>query len=154
VDNQAVSEGAGCITPEEAGMRSISNNFSELLAAVRGMESLPAGWSGTIYTDSMITQRRIVKRGRYLKRAKMNGIPEWLRDQTDAAKSRLGAFRVVLLAGHPTRKDLARGCREDGLPVSKWNVMCDRMCGVQAKNFWASNKGRGLDVQDGKETVP
>jgi len=41
-------------------------------------------------------------------------------------------MKVVLLGGHPNKKELASWIRKDGLPVSKFNVLCDKLCGERA----------------------
>lgn len=131
-NGQRVRHESGFIARSEVGLDKVTNNLTELFAAVRGMESLPPGWSGTIWTDSQITLLRI-RRG---KQAKLNGIPDWLRERLAAVKARLGnSYRVGLLGGHPSRKDLARGTRTDGTPVSVHNVFCDGLCRKVAEEF-------------------
>lgn len=106
-------------------MPAISNNFTELLAAVRGMQAVPLGWGGIIFTDSFVTLCR-VRRTR--KQAKLKGIPQWLADELVLLKRSLGDYRAELAKGHPTVKDLARGHRY-GIKASIHNVFCDRLCG-------------------------
>ncbi len=115
---------SGGITPEVAGLPKVSNNLTELLAAVRGMEAVPLGWDGIIFTDSFVTLCRIRKTR---KQAKLKGIPQWLVDELALSKKVLGAYRVELVKGHPTVKDLAAGHR-GGVPVSIHNAFCDRLC--------------------------
>lgn len=112
---------AGSVTPEEAGRAEVTNNFTELLAAVLALEGLPDGWAGTLYTDSQITAYRV---GR--ERSKFAGIPEPLVARVAAVRARLGRYRVVLLGGHPSYAELAAGKRRDGLPCSWHNVFCDK----------------------------
>jgi len=136
---------SGVVTPEQiAGRPLITNNYTELLAAVEAMERLPEAWTGTLHTDSNVTRCLIVN-----KRPSMAGIPEDLQRRLAAAKSRLGGawtpgedrrgatggICVVLLNGHPTKAELAAGIGKRGLPTSKWNVLCDKMCGDEAKRF-------------------
>jgi ribonuclease HI len=123
-----VREASGFVTPADVGLPTVTNNVTELLAAIRALEAAPDGWSGTLYTDSKITLYRVDQRRKGQKPARMAGVPAWMRDALQTAKSRLGAYRVSLLGGHPTAHELNRGCREDGLPVSMWNVHCDRVC--------------------------
>lgn len=48
----------GIITPAQAQMETVSNNLTEMLALVRGLEMLPDDWSGTVYSDSQVTLGR------------------------------------------------------------------------------------------------
>lgn len=64
---------------------------------------------------------------------RFNGVPQWLRLRALEAR-RARKFKVKLLAGHPTRKELLAGKKErNGLPVSEFNVMCDEKCTSIAK---------------------
>jgi ribonuclease HI len=107
----------------------ITNNMSELYAAIMAIETLPRGWDGTIRSDSRVTIGRI-SRGWNLR-----NVPEDLARLVDAVRTRLadeadlGFATFELVQGHPSREDLARGVgRKRNLPVSKWNVWCDREC--------------------------
>jgi hypothetical protein len=91
---------------------------------------LPPGWAGTLFTDSEVTQKRLLN-----KRAKFTNTPEWLIERVQKAK-RVGKWKVSLLAGHPTRADLKRGYKQrNKLPVSIFNKECDLMCTRLAKEF-------------------
>lgn len=127
-------ERSGRVTPAGIGLPTVTNNVTELLAAVEGLESAPDGWAGTLYTDSLVTLRRVEQTER---QAKLNGVPEALCVRLAAVKSRLGAYSVVLLGGHPTRAELLEGKRRDGLPCSPHNVWCDLACGREAERFRA-----------------
>lgn len=129
---------AGAITPEEAGLPAITNNLTELIAAVYCLEDLPDGWGGLLHTDSRITLCRVVKKPLGRKPAAMHGIPQWLQDRLHAVKARLGNYTVVLLGGHPTRAELAAGLQKDGYPVSVHNVWCDQECGIQSRRLKGS----------------
>jgi ribonuclease HI len=126
---------SGVVTPADVGLPAVTNNFTELLAAVLALESLPEGWAGTLYTDSNVTRCRLTGA-----KPRFNGIPLNLANRTLAVRRRLGDFRVVLLGGHPTKADLAAGRRKDGLPVSAWNVFCDERCGREARDFLLAQK--------------
>lgn len=131
-DDPTFLKQSSLVTPDMAGLPMITNNYTELLAAVCGMEVLPGGWDGTIYTDSHVTLCRLVNPG-----AGMKGIPDDLQARLAACKARLGDFRCVLLDGHPTTAQLAAGKGKRGNPVSKWNVLCDKECTRIAKEYWA-----------------
>lgn len=124
------SRAAGVITPIEAGVEAVSNNLTELLAAIMALEDAEAGWDGTLHTDSYVTLCRLTRR-----HAGFKGIPDHLRQRLSIVRGRLGLFRVALLDGHPTRKQLASGRGKRGNPVSKWNVLCDDLCSEQAFLF-------------------
>ncbi len=127
---ESVEHQSGIVTPAEVGTPAVSNNQTELIAVVRGLAELPPGWRGTVYTDSYVTLCRITKGERF------EGIAAELeREARQLRRSR--TFAVVLLGGHPTRLDLARGRRADGLPVSPHNVFCDKACTRQAQEFLA-----------------
>lgn len=119
----------GVVTPDQFCMKAISNNFTELYAVLMGMTWLPEGWSGTIYTDSGVTKARL------LRAKSFNGIPYNVLRSFLAERKRLGAFKVILLGGHPTRNDLTCGCRKDGKPVHKLNVFCDKVCKALSLKF-------------------
>ena len=112
----------GKLTVEEIGMPTASNNFAELYAAVRGLESLPYPFEGKWHTDSLTTLRRLSGG------SKFNGIPGWLkRRATDLWRK--FHYKGVLVAGHPTKNELREGkAKRNGHPVSKWNVLVDELC--------------------------
>ena len=128
-----LKKACGIVKAPYHGLDTISNNIAELLAAVYGMASLPDGWSGTIYTDSQVTELRIQIRSKDQKPAKMRGVPHQLIREVCQQKERLGNYRVVLLAGHPTVEDMRRGTAREGVPISIHNVLCDRLCSEQAR---------------------
>jgi len=131
-NGEMIRQGSGIITPEDIGLPVVSNNFTEIYAAIRGLQSMPEDWAGTIFTDSLITLRRITKGGKF------NGIPEWLRASVGALKQDR-KWQAVLVKGHPSREDLERGCTMDGKPVSAWNVFCDKECNRLAMGFKRDN---------------
>ena len=130
---ERVGHAAGHVTAGEVGLPAVSNNVAELVAAVAGLEPLPDGWSGTLYTDSHVTLLRVNGARPGNRMAKMRGIPAWLQERLVKAVARLGAFRLVLLAGHPSKKALARGRGKGGMPVSAHNVFVDGLCREEAK---------------------
>jgi ribonuclease HI len=127
-EGEILWQGSDIITPDIFKIKTISNNFSELYAAVMGLSSLPIGWEGTLYSDSLITIHRVTNS------VKFNGIPNSLRLKTlDLRRNR--KYKTVLLGGHPNKLELDSGFRKDGKPVSKWNVLCDKTCTKLAKGF-------------------
>jgi hypothetical protein len=67
-----------------------------------------------------------------------NGVPEWLKDRAlEARSNRQWQYDCILVGGHPTRAELAMGCRKDGKQVSKWNVWVDKRCRNLAEKWKA-----------------
>lgn len=124
----------------------ISNNFTELYAAVRAVEAAvhELGWDGVppkeipqrerivLYTDSQVTQFRMTES------ASFKNVPGWL--EQSAVRVRRYCKKVVLLGGHPTKEELAAGRDSRGLLTSKWNCWCDRQCRELATQIWHSIK--------------
>lgn len=119
---------SGLVTPADVGLPAVSNNLTELLAAVKAMAGLPDLWEGTIYTDSFVTLCRITTGKKFA------GIPAGLVETCRFHRGRL-RHKAALLGGHPNRAELAAGVRKDGTPVSQWNVRCDKECGRLAAAF-------------------
>ncbi|HKQ91334.1 MAG TPA: hypothetical protein VJZ77_11645 [Blastocatellia bacterium] len=110
--------------------REITNNHMEQIALTLALEAMPDGWSGKVYSDSQIAL------GRVFKGFRIRNLPANVARRSAAAVARLGRIEIVLLQGHPTKADLARGIgARRGLPVSVHNVWCDAECGRQAKAY-------------------
>jgi ribonuclease HI len=123
---------SGVITPQQAGLPAITNNLTEMLALVSGLQALPASWAGVVYSDSQITL------GRIFLGWKWKNIPLWLHHEYQQARARLvnwDKIQWVLLQGHPTRAELAAGIGSRGYPVSEHNVWVDKTCGERAAEF-------------------
>jgi ribonuclease HI len=127
-DGKVLDKDSGKLFPN--GGKPTSNNFSELFAATEALEAMPDNFfGGILYTDSRITLLRLTTSNSF------KGIPDWLRIRTlDLRRNR--KWKVVLVAGHPTKIELKQGFRKrNGLPTSKWNQWCDRECTRLAKGF-------------------
>jgi len=141
VDGHVIQEAGGTITPVQMCAAEVTNNQTELLALVRGLEMLPSDWTGTVYSDSECTL------GRAFLGWKWNNIPLWLHHRYQAARARLihwtsePPIRFVLLDGHPTRAQLAAGKGKRGRPVSEHQAWCDRRCQEEARQFMAAAPG-------------
>ncbi|RYX82216.1 hypothetical protein EON83_20350 [bacterium] len=109
---------------------SITNNVTELAAVVFALQQLPAGFKGTLHSDSYVTLCR-------MKNAKPRwvGVPDELKAATLIEKERHPEITYVLLDGHPNKDQLAAGIGKRGNPCSAWNVACDKRCGELAKAF-------------------
>ena len=119
---------SGIITPKQAKLDKITNNYTELYAALEGLASVGNYWDGIIYTDSLITLRRITYSMSF------KNIPNSLKEKAlELRKDR--EWDCILVKGHPTKKDLLRGTCPKGTLVSRWNVFCDRKCKHLAREF-------------------
>lgn len=102
----------------------VTNNQSEMMALLKGLEQMPNGWSGTVYSDSIVTL------GRLFRGYKWSNLPMWLHQRYRAQVARLNWASIthVHLDGHPTRAQLASGIGKNGNPVSEHQMWCDQMC--------------------------
>ena len=126
-----ISSASGIIKPSDLGMETVSNNVMELIAAMRAINSSPPDWSGVLYTDSIVTLHRMTDGKRF------KGIPYSIRlEALDLRRNR--KWKVNLVAGHPTRKNLQDGFKNGAygkVRVSEHNVFCDQLCTLRAKEF-------------------
>lgn len=131
-NGRVIQTGGSVIVP--ISETKISNNVSEFVAVLEGLEHLYADWSGIVYSDSKVTL------GRFFCDWSLTNIPSDLQARMKSAKSRLAnfaEFKYCLLEGHPTKSDLARGFGKKGYPVHEQNVWCDKKCKSLAKAFLA-----------------
>lgn len=105
----------------------MTNNIMEYEAVVKGLESMDAGWSGVVYSDSLITLERIFGNWRN------KNVPESLIERKNKALNRLGKVTCRHVDGHPTKAQLDAGIGKRGNPVSRWNVMADSLCNEESK---------------------
>ena len=120
-----VMQNGGSIIVPTKDNPSISNNFSEFVALLEGMERLPNTWTGIVYSDSKITL------GRFFCGWSLTNIPNDLIRRLAVVRTRMVDFRLIsycLLEGHPTKSDLIRGYGKRGYPVHEQNVWCDKKC--------------------------
>lgn len=147
-----IAESCG-VKPKPSGLPYVENNLMEYIAAVRALEWLPKGWTGTLYTDSNNTI------GRLFQGWTTNGVPEEWVDRALVALRTVGPITPVLLKGHPTQEDLARGyarvpvrgtSKHKQVPVSHHNVRCDELCNLQASYYMSGHLGSvlGADRED------
>jgi ribonuclease HI len=110
--------------------RPITNNHTEQIAITLALEAMPDGWSGVVYSDSMIALGRVFKGWR------TKNLPANVARRSAEAVARMGRIETVLLQGHPTKADLERGVgQKRGYPVSIHNVWCDRRCQEEARKY-------------------
>ena len=131
-----VRTAASVLTAADCG-HPVTNNVTELLALVSGLEALPATWCGTVYSDSWVSLQRLFLA------ARLHGVPLWLMRRLHAIQrsGRLARMAYVLLDGHPTRVQLAAGVGKRGSPVSEHNVWCDTACQQQARAYMEAHRG-------------
>lgn len=134
VYEDGTARGAGSVLTFSRNGGPVTNNQTEMLALLTGLERLPNDWAGTIYSDSQITL------GRVFESWKWTHIPAWMHVMFKMQRQRLENWeqiKYVLLAGHPTRAQLFSGVGKHGYPVSEHNVWCDKAC-RQAGESWLS----------------
>jgi ribonuclease HI len=103
----------------------ITNNITEMLALVHGLESLPDNWNGRICSDSLVTI------GRASLGWQWNHMPLDIVKMWEVQRRRLlnyGNFVWINLKGHPTKKELSEGVSKEGRPVHLQNKLCDKEC--------------------------
>lgn len=120
---------SGVVLPSELGCEKVTNNQSELIAAVLGLEAMPDdGECVDWFTDSEVTLWRLTTGKRWA------NIPGEWKKRALAVRERID--NAVLLAGHPSAAQLRVGMsREKNLPVSIHNRFCDLMCCEEAAKF-------------------
>lgn len=132
IDGSPTTHDSGIIYPNNVRSLFVSNNVSEYIALLKGLNSLDSEWRGTIYSDSQITF------GRFHLGWKNKNIPQYLIKVLDRTRDRLVYWKNikwVLLEGHPTKIDLYRGYGKSGRPVSIWNQWCDEECNRRAQEL-------------------
>lgn len=137
-----VHDDCGVITPGQFNWTHVSNNLAELYALVMGLNHVPPGWSGTLYTDSNVTIQRVRMARGGKRRGCVPGVPSPVLEEFYAAVNRAGHFMCVLLAGHPDRHQLAC-CRSQmvyrdpatGLAYSRHNDFVDKACSLAARDW-------------------
>ena len=93
----------GVVLPcEVSPLTTVSNNLTETLAVLVGLEYLPAGWSGLVRTDSLNAIRVIRDIGK-----PRNWLPADILTRVHAVRNKLGKLDYELLAGHPKASHLA-----------------------------------------------
>lgn len=110
----------------------ITSNQCEFYAVLQALKAnaVPQVLTATValrpvavYMDSEVTYRRVAEIGA------RHGIPdEWYHAMGAELRRHRATFH--LLAGHPSRADLERGAKANGMPVSEHNVRADRLCKI------------------------
>ena len=133
VENDAIVwSRSGVLTPDQACVKEVTNNQSEMYAMLMGLLALPKEYQGKVFSDSMITI------GRVSMGWKWKNIPDWGHDLYYQARQHIPGFNEIKfkhLDGHPTKDQLQAGFGKRGNPVSKWNVWCDERCTYEGKEY-------------------
>lgn len=135
-NNEFLRGHCGWVTPDVMGTKEVTNNQTEMLAMLYGLQALQPDWYGMVYSDSQVTLGRVFIDWRW------KNIPYWMQEIYKVQRARLknwDKIRWCLLAGHPTREQLAKGIGRNGLPVSIWNKWCDDSCQEAAADFRAKH---------------
>lgn len=122
-DGMVIAEDSGVVLPADLRTPTVTNNITELIALIAGMEALPVGWNGICVSDSQITIGRLFWGWQW------RHVPQVLITRWQVARSCLGESVTSLhVDGHPTQAQLAAGRGKRGNPVSEHNVWCDQAC--------------------------
>jgi ribonuclease HI len=132
-DGDRLTTQSGIVVPSDLELAVITNNLTEMLALLNALEPLPHGWSGQVYSDSMVTL------GRLFKGWKMTGIPYDLQNRARRlVAAHLGQVTWIRLDGHPSREHLASGIGPRGGPVSVHQQHCDLTCARIGEEYRAA----------------
>lgn len=124
-DDGHIEEYHTATTPAQMGVDVITNNQTEMIAALMMITQLPHDFEGTVYSDSAVTL------GRIFKGWKWKNIPQRFHEMYKRQRIRFtnwDKIKYVQLDGHPTKAQLASGIGKRGNPVSEHNVWCDEAC--------------------------
>lgn len=128
IHNERIVRRSGFVPVTET--RDVTNNNTELIALVLALEALHDGWSGLVCSDSKLALGTLFQ-GWNARKQPPNIIRRGMR-----AIARLGHIETMLLQGHPTKADLAKGVgKRRGLPVSPHNVWCDEACNLEKLKY-------------------
>jgi hypothetical protein len=135
-EGKRIASTVGHVLPADLGLPWVSNNVTEVLGILAGLEALEDGWCGVVYSDSLCainTVRNCLKKSKPPK-----WLPAPILARAKTVVARLGEVMYVLLGGHPNRKELAAGFRSDGKPCSEHNVHCDKLCKREGEELAAA----------------
>lgn len=104
----------GIVTPKMVNMTTISNNFTELLATLKALQSVPKWWKGAIKTDSQVTWHRLNKSKAF------EGIPDEFRNAVLFVRENI-KYVPILVKGHSKE-----------FPHNEW---CDQQCRRVGEDF-------------------
>jgi ribonuclease HI len=139
-NDREVHREVGIVKTDDCKGFKASNNLVEMLAAIKGLEFAYARSDRSsvirLYSDSELTINRLFNH------YSVKLLPKNVVERGNAVLVNFKLERVnitpVLLAGHPTKKDLSQGFKvKKGkqYPVSKWNVLCDKLASEAAQTL-------------------
>jgi ribonuclease HI len=164
-DDNRIQEAHGTVLPNKSvGRMGVTNNDSEMIAALIALDNLPDDWKGTFHCDSLVTLARIKELSPHKEHRpdRINNLPWSESDKVEMRNKerekkrgelvgkmgveivetleailwRLGSFKIRHLKGHPTEESLANGVSPEGRAVSKWNKRCDDMANESKKLYF------------------
>lgn len=113
--------------------REITSPQAEFAALTKALEAMPDGWAGIVASDHELTLSR------FFKGHACFNIPPNMLQRAKTSIDRMGRMTCLLLQHKPTKKDLENGFgKKTGLPVSRWNVWCDKKCDEEKRLFLKS----------------
>jgi hypothetical protein len=112
----------------------VENNSTEAHAIAEALSRLPDGWSGTFCSDSENAL------GWAFGNVPLRSVMRATRDLYLRHRRRLGSIKPVLLAGHPSEREIQAGYKINqrsgrSYPVSVHNRECDRACSALADTY-------------------
>ena len=135
-DETILKQDSGSVSRAEMGTL-VTNNQTEFLAVVRGLLAAADYDLKEVRSDSNVTL------GRFFKSWSVTNIPDWILEERQEALKHYNTrawtnclmLKYTLLDGHPTEAQLETGIGKRGHPVSKWNVLADKLCNDEAWEF-------------------
>lgn len=130
-DDNLLYEDSGILATKFTGGK-VTNNQTELLAVIKGLQTIQRDMVIHVLSDSEITL------GRVFSGYSMENIPDWMAEQLDEERKRLTQFKKfkhTLLSGHPTKSQLEMGIGKRGHPTSIWNKRVDDLCRLAGENY-------------------
>lgn len=137
-DDETIIQTAHGYVPRSHMDGDVTNNQMEFHAIIHGLLRIPNPENlKEVRSDSNITL------GRIFKDWSITNIPDWILEERKLALKRYKTrnwtnmlmLKYTLLDGHPTQAQLEAGIGKREHPVSKWNVLCDKLCNDEAQEF-------------------
>lgn len=136
-DFAVIERDSGYVSRSEIGS-DVTNNQMEFLAVIRGLLNITNPQAlKEVRSDSNITL------GRIFRDWSITNIPDWILEERKRAFKNYDTkawsnclmLKYTLVQGHPTDDELRAGIGKKGRPVSKWNVLADKLCNDEAYEF-------------------
>lgn len=122
IHNDMIANDSGIVYAPKT--RIVTNNQIEQIAIVKALEAMPEGWSGIIYSDSMIAMGRVFKG--FGKNPTNKNLPPNIIRRTLEAVARCGKLTAIHVKGH------------SGNIYNEWcDEECSRLVRVARRNITA-----------------